>query len=210
MRVARASANDRQLDFGSRRPAQRPHAVEDGHFASRFVVDCAQVVAGPEPGFGRRRSVARGDDAQIVLPREIDTDIAGRERRRGFDLLHLDGREVGAVGVEAFRQTVHRAAHDLRHVNRFDVIVRNQIHDIVEDLQVLVRALTRRDAAQQPAEDGKCDDRRRDPDDDAADSGGHGHLFFSHCKGSTARPSTRSSKYSPAEPVRASPTDPTG
>ena len=102
VRVAGASANDRQLDLGSRRPTQRPHALENGHLACRFVVDRAQVVAGPEPGSSRRRSIACGNDAQIVLPREIYTDIA-RRKRSPLSIASLSGREVGAP-VEAVRR----------------------------------------------------------------------------------------------------------
>ena len=61
--------------------AQQPHAFVRRHVARGATVDGADVVAGAEPGLGRRRTVTRRDDAQVVLPRQLDADVRGSGAR---------------------------------------------------------------------------------------------------------------------------------
>ena len=121
-------------------------------FARRRVVDRADVVARAEAGLGRRRSVARRDDAQVVLPREIEADVAGRQRGARLDLLHLVGAQKRAVGIEAVGQAGHGAQHDLVAVDLLDVLVGDQLDDFLVDLEMLVRVLAGGRLAEEPAE----------------------------------------------------------
>ena len=106
-----------------------------------------------QAGLGGGRSVARRDDAQVALTREIDADIARRQRRARLDLLHFGRRQERAVGIEAVGQAVHRARHHLVDVDLLDVVARDQAHHVVEDLEVLVGVLARHDLAEEAADD---------------------------------------------------------
>ena len=130
----------------------------------------ADVVAGRQAGLRGGRTVASGDDAQVALARQIDADVAGRQRRAAFDLLHLVGGEERAVGIEAVGQPVHRARHHLVDVDFLHVVVRDQVHDIVEDLEVLVGVLARHRLVQKPAQRGRT---RRSAPKSTARCGGY-------------------------------------
>ena len=139
------------------------------------------------------RTVARGDDAQVVLPRELEARV-GKAGGRGIDRLHLARVEVGGVRVEAIGQAVHRAVHHLVDVHLFHVVVQDEGDDVLEDLEVLVAAALRGGVAtEEPADDREGQHRQRDSKDGGADAIGHG-VGFSHCTGLTGRPSTRTSK----------------
>ena len=59
---------------GAPRSSARP--FEHRHVARRLVVDGADVVARLQPGLRGRRAVARRDDAQVVLARQLEPDVA--------------------------------------------------------------------------------------------------------------------------------------
>ena len=65
---------------GAPRSARMPSHTDMSRVG--HVVDGAHVVAGAQTGLRRRRIVARGDDAQVVLPGELEADVAGRQRAR--------------------------------------------------------------------------------------------------------------------------------
>src|SRR5437764_119648 len=113
VRIGGVAGDDGQADLGAGRAAQTRHAFTHGHLARRDVADGAQVVAGPQPGFGGGGVVARRDDAQVVLPRELEADLARGLRRVRFDLLHFVGGEKRAIRIEAVGQAAHRAVHHL-------------------------------------------------------------------------------------------------
>ena len=87
MRIRGVAAQDRE-----RRPSipaaprSRRDAFEHRQVAGGLAVDRANVVRRLDTGLGRGRIVARRDDAQIELTRQLETDFAVRERLAGFDL----------------------------------------------------------------------------------------------------------------------------
>ena len=168
VRVGSVAAENREGDLRSDGAAQRAHALPHAHVACRDVIDRADVIAGAQPGPGGGRVVACRQDAQVVLPRQLDAEIAGRQRRPRFGLLDLVGRQIGAVRIQRVDEAVHGAAHHLVDVDRLDVIARNEAHHVVEDLEVLIGVFPRHDRAEDAADDGEGDNRGGDGDNDNA------------------------------------------
>ena len=89
--------------------------------------------------------------------------VSGANLIPAVDLTHLLRREVGAVGIEAFRKAAHGAAHHAVHVRLLDVIAHDERDDVVEHPEVRIRLVgAGHGVAQQPSNERECDDRRRD------------------------------------------------
>src|SRR4030095_518207 len=78
---------------------------------------------------------------------------------------------------EALGKPVHRASHHLVDIHLFDVVARDEAHDIVEYLQVLVRVLAPKCLAENTTDERKRDDRCRNEEDDAACGGRHKAIY---------------------------------
>ena len=122
---------------------------------------------GRMPAFAAGESSRAETTRKIVLMRQDDADIGRAGLIAALDLTHLLRREVGAVGVEPFGETAHRAAHHAVHVGLLDVVAHDERHDVLEHPQVRVGIVgARHRVAEEPADDREGDDGRRDENGD--------------------------------------------
>jgi hypothetical protein len=214
-----AAANHRQRYFRSRRTAEQARTFEHRHVAGRLAVDAPHEVAGLQPGLGRGGAVARGNHPQVVLASQLQADVAIRQRLAAAHRLDLLGVEIRRIRIESVGEALQRAFHRAVDLHVLDVVRHHQLHDIVEHAQVAEGSIARRALlADEAADDHERQDWRRDEQDRKSGLRSHGgsaartevqRCFFSHCKGSTAVPSTRNSKYSAGLPAGFRPPVPT-
>src|SRR5204863_9290339 len=81
VRIRRVAADDEQCDGGAGLTVQQPVAFVDRNVFGRALVDRADEVAAAQAGLGGGRAVAHGDDAQVILPAQLDTNFGGPLRR---------------------------------------------------------------------------------------------------------------------------------
>ena len=123
VRLGGVAAQHREVHLGARLAAQQARAFEHRGVARRLAVDGADVVAGLQAGPRGGRAVARRDHAEVVLAGQLEAGLAGRQRFALVGPSDLVGVEIGAVGIEAVGQAVHRAVHHLVDVHFLDVVV---------------------------------------------------------------------------------------
>ena len=141
VRIGGIATDDEERHLCSGRTAQQACARIGGHVARRPVVDGADEVPGPDAGLCGRRAVTGGDDAQVIPPRDVESDFRGAARIVGFPAPDELGRQVRAFRIQAIGQPLHRAFHGLGNVHRFNVIGEDEGDDIFEYPQVPVRAV---------------------------------------------------------------------
>ncbi len=163
MRIRRIAADDRQRDLGSGLAAQQADAFEHGKITGRVPVDGAHVVAGLQAGLGGWRTVARGDDPEVVLTRQLDADVSVGESGARLDVLDLRGGQIRAVRIERFGHAAHGPFHHLVDFDRFDVRVQHQADDVAERLEVAKRVVigVGGGVAEQPADQHERQHRGR-------------------------------------------------
>ena len=107
------------------------------------------------------------------MTRQLEADVAGRQRRAALRLLDFRRREKPAVGIERVREAAHRAVHHLVDADVLDVVIRDQVRHVLEHFQVLVRVFARHHLAEEAADNREDDDRRGNEQDDQPGAGAH-------------------------------------
>ena len=86
--IGGVGSEDQQVHLRSECPAKQTRAFVRGHVACRFVVNRANEVAGAESRLCRRRTLACGDDAQVVLPDQLDAVFDDIRKTRQSDFVN--------------------------------------------------------------------------------------------------------------------------
>ena len=161
LRLRRVAPDHRQRHHRAGRAAQALRALEDRDVAGRFTVDAPDVVARPQPSLRGGRTVPRREHPEIELPCERHARTPFRQRVARLERGDVAGRQVGAIGIEAARESPHRASHDAIDIDILDVAVEDEGDDVLEDAQRAIRVFLREGAAEVAAEHREHEDRCR-------------------------------------------------
>jgi nucleoside-diphosphate-sugar epimerase len=160
------------MSSGSFSPERRmAHGGRDG---SRVpAVDRLDDVARAHAALLGRRAGAGGDhDQEREAPGQQQSDVGLRVLHRLLELAELVRLEVGAVAVERVGHSQARARHRTVEVDRLDVGLQHQPHDLVEDRELGVRRIAQHAAEQGPHGD-VADQAGGDEGDQQADASAH-------------------------------------
>src|SRR5690606_28753113 len=139
-RLARAFANDGQIDGGAGLAAHHPHRLVEAETLYRRVVEPGDDVAALDAGAMGRGVVDRGHDLdQPVLEGDLDAETAEAALRADLDLLEHLRVEIRRVWIEPAEHAVDGLAQQVDVADFLDVVVLDQAEYLGEDPQFLDR-----------------------------------------------------------------------